>query len=279
MSQLRQNPILTEYDPKRGVAVATLSYEYPAGYRVPDHAHGSDQLIYAVSGLMAVTSEQSVWLIPPQFALWIPARLSHRIRMHGAVSMRTLYLRTGAARKLEQDCAVLHVSSLLRELIAETVKLEQLRISDRYERALRELLIDQITKASPVPTCITMPRERRALAIAQALLQELTEPKPLAALCSDAGVSVRTIERVFRKEVGTSFSDWRTQVRLTKAVELLVSGCLIKEAAYEVGYKQVSAFVALFRKTFGMTPKAWVAALQAGNNLPSSALIRARRQN
>jgi uncharacterized protein YndB with AHSA1/START domain len=43
---MRQGP-LRQYDPKVGVSISTLAYEYPAGYSVPEHAHGSDQLIYA----------------------------------------------------------------------------------------------------------------------------------------------------------------------------------------------------------------------------------------
>ena len=54
---------------------------------------------------------------------------------------------------------------------------------------------------------------------------------------------------------------WRRQARLMKAVELLVSGCAVKEVAFEVGYKQSSAFVEMFRTALGATPKAWVASL------------------
>jgi AraC-like DNA-binding protein/mannose-6-phosphate isomerase-like protein (cupin superfamily) len=262
ISLLRQSKVLTEYDPKRGVSVATLAYEYPSRFQVPEHAHGSDQLIYAICGLMEVSSDQSMWLIPPHFALWIPARTHHRIHMPGPVSMRTLYLRAGLAARLEPRCAVLHVTPLLRELIIETVNVGQLRMRDRYECALRDLLIRQLQKASPVPTFVTLPREERALAVAQAILRNPAESKSMAVLCSEAGASVRTIERAFRKEVGTNFESWRRQVRLTKAVELLVSGCSIKEVAYKVGYCQSSAFVEMFRRTFGTTPKAWVLALE-----------------
>src|ERR1700722_11411822 len=122
VSLLRQSKILTEYDPKRGVSVATLAYEYPSRFHVPEHAHGSDQLIYAISGLMEVSSNQSMWLIPPHFALWIPARTHHRIYIPGPVSMRTLYLRKDLNVRLEPRCAVLHVTPLLRELIVETVR-------------------------------------------------------------------------------------------------------------------------------------------------------------
>ena len=263
VSLLRQSEVSTEFDPKRGVSVATLAYEYPSRFQVPEHAHGSDQLIYAISGLMEVSSDQSMWLIPPHFALWIPARTHHRIHMPGAVSMRTLYLRTGLAARLEPRCAVLHVTPLLRELIVETVSIGQLRMRDHYECALRDLLIRQLQKATPMPTFVTLPREERALAVAQAILRNPAESKSMAVLCSEAGVSVRTIERAFRKDVGTSFESWRRQVRLTKAVELLVSGCSIKEVAYKVGYCQSSAFVEMFRRTFGTTPKVWISALEA----------------
>src|SRR5256884_9183439 len=35
---------LRDYDPGVGVSIATLAYEYPAGYEIPEHAHGSNQL-------------------------------------------------------------------------------------------------------------------------------------------------------------------------------------------------------------------------------------------
>jgi AraC-like DNA-binding protein/mannose-6-phosphate isomerase-like protein (cupin superfamily) len=239
VSLLRQTGVLTEYDPKRGISVSTLAYEYPSSYQVPEHAHGSDQLIYAISGLMEVSSGQSMWLIPPHFALWIPARTHHRIHMPGPVSMRTLYLRTGLASELEPRCAVLHVTPLLRELIVEIVRVGQLHTRDRYESALRDLLIFQLQNASPMPTFVTLPREQRARAVADSILRNPAESKSMAALCAEVGVSVRTIERTFRREVGSDFESWRRQVRLTKAVELLVSGYSIKEIAFKIGYRHL----------------------------------------
>ncbi len=279
---LRQNTVLTAYDPKRGVSVATLAYEYPSGFQVPEHAHGSDQLIYAISGLMEVSSDQNMWLIPPHFALWIPARTRHHIRMPGSVSMRTLYLRAGLAAGLKPRCAVLHVTPLLRELIFEAVNAGQLRTRNRYECALRDLLLRQLQTASPMPTLITLPREARALAVAHAVLRNPAEPKTMAVLCFEVGVSVRTIERVFRHDVGASFESWRRQVRLMKAVELLVAGSSINELAYRVGYCQPSAFVEMFRRTFGTTPKAWISALQnLGQRSPEphTNLLRARQRS
>jgi AraC-like DNA-binding protein/mannose-6-phosphate isomerase-like protein (cupin superfamily) len=262
---MRQNGFLTEYDPKRGVSVASLAYEYPAGFLVPEHAHGADQLIYAIRGAMEVFAGQTVWLIPPHFALWIPARTYHRLHMPGPVSMRTVYLRAGLAMPRSRRCAVLHVAPLLRELIVEAVRIGHLRARNRTECALRDLLILHIEDASPMPTFVTLPKKPRALAVTEGLLKNPAQSKSLAALCAGVGVSVRTLERAFRREVGIDFESWRRQVRLMKAVELLVSGRSIKEVAFAVGYRQSSTFVQLFRRTFGATPKAWISLLEAQN--------------
>jgi len=245
------------YDPKPGTSISTLAYEYPPGFHVPEHAHGADQAIYATRGVMEVSVGQSFWLIPPQFAIWIPARTMHSIRMPGAVSMRALYLRRGVAAKLPGACTVLHVTPLLRELIVEAVRIGQLRTRNRLHCALRDLIVLHLESASSVPTFLTLPKDRRALAVAHALIANQADNPSLDSLCASAGAGVRTIERVFRREVGMDFATWRRQARLMKAVELLAAGSLVKQVAFATGYRQPSAFVEMFRRTFGATPKAW----------------------
>lgn len=203
-----------------------------------------------------------MWFIPPQLALWIPARTQHRIYMPGAVSLRTLYFRPGLVAKFSPYCVVLHVTPLLRELILEAVRAGHLRARNHLERALRDLTIWHVKRASPVPSFVNVPREPRARGVGERLLKNPGERETLAALCGDAGVSVRTIQRAFQKDVGMDFESWRRQVRLTKAAELLVAGCSVKETAFAVGYLQCSAFVEAFRRVFGKTPKAWVSALE-----------------
>lgn len=109
---MRQSGVLTEYDLKRGASVATLAYEYPPGFPVPEYAHGSDQLIYAIRGVLEVSAGQSVWLIPPHFALWIPARTFHRIRMPGCLDSDSLSAAWTGFR-ITPACAVLHNTPLL----------------------------------------------------------------------------------------------------------------------------------------------------------------------
>lgn len=264
--------LIRDYDPPAGIAISTLAYDYPPGFDVHEHAHGSGQVIYAISGVMQVSADRSVWLIPPQFAIWIPARTLHRIRMAEAVAMRTLYLRPGITRGLPRSCSVLHVSGLLRELIVAAVQIGQLRTDRRTHRAMSDLIVHLLHEASPVPMFVTLPHDPRALAVAQATLADAGAARSMPDLCGEAGASVRTIQRLFRREVGVGFERWRQQARLMKGVELLVNGCSVKKAAFEVGYQQPSAFVDMFRRTMGTTPKAWTAALASASSRTSADL-------
>jgi len=158
---------------------------------------------------------------------------------------------------------VLHISPLFRELVIEAVRIGQLRTTNHLHRALRDLILFQLGNASPVPMFVRLPEDSRAVGVAEAFIASHANAPSLEALCKRVGVSVRTIQRTFRKEVGTSFEFWRRQVRLMKGIELLVAGRSVKPVAAEVGYHQPSAFVELFRQTLGMTARTWTAALEA----------------
>ena len=168
--------------------LSTHAREYPRGSHIPEHAHGSNQLIYASRGVMEVASGQSLWKIPPHFGLWIRARTAHQIRMSECVSMRTLYLRPSVVN-LPPLCAVLHVGPLLRELIIEIVRIGQLRIRNRIECALHDLLIAELERASPVPTALLLPTDQRALAVAQNVIANPARSISLKLMCASAGVT------------------------------------------------------------------------------------------
>jgi transcriptional regulator GlxA family with amidase domain len=184
--------------------------------------------------------------------------------MTGGASMRTLYLRPELLRK--RRCTVLHISPLLRELIIEAVRLGALKRRNKVHHALCTLLVAEITKASPMPMMLAMPKDDRARRLSALVL---SDPRlPLAVLCRKIGVSTRTMQRVFRRDVGIDFETWRRQLRLMKAIELLTAGKTIKAVTHAVGYKQASTFVAMFRNHLGITPRAFVASLADRKPLP-----------
>jgi AraC-like DNA-binding protein len=92
------------------------------------------------------------------------------------------------------------------------------------------------------------------LRLAEALGSDPADSAGLAELARAAGASPRTIQRLFLAETGLPFAQWRQRLRLLHGATALGAGKSVTEAALEAGYAGTSAFIAAFRRHFGVTP-------------------------
>src|SRR5450755_2550877 len=74
-----------------GDGVHLVSRAYRKGVRLDTHMHREAQLVYAARGTMQVTTPKGRWLVPPDRAVWVPAKLEHAIDVLADIEMRTLY--------------------------------------------------------------------------------------------------------------------------------------------------------------------------------------------
>ena len=63
--------------------IAAMAKDFPHGYHIPVARHARGQLVYAVSGVMTVTTPHGTWVVPPQRAVWVPPGTDHQSRMSG----------------------------------------------------------------------------------------------------------------------------------------------------------------------------------------------------
>lgn len=200
---------------------------------------------------MRVTAGDRMWMVPPFRSIWIPAGAAHEVRMIGAVCLRTLYFQA-EIDVLGGVCSVVNVSDLMRELIVHVCN-EGIVSDDADEhRAVIDLLLSLARKMSTVPLSIPMPLDPRAMAMATEIIADPgSEPGELA---RRHDVGLRTIQRIFSDETGLSLGRWRRQARLLVAMTLLEEGRSVTDAALDVGFESVSAFINSFRNQFGTTP-------------------------
>ena len=234
--------------------VVGLGHRYPDGAKIPRHRHAVAQLVYAISGVMTVTTKDGAWVVPPLRAVWMPPGVAHAIRMTGDVEMRTVYLSRALAAQLPAACGVVHVTPLLRELVLRTVAFPKRWRPGGPEARLATVLVDEIRAAPAVPLHLPQPADPRALFVARTLAADPADPRPLGAFARPAGASVRTLARLFRRETGLSFAAWRQQLRLLRALERLAAGEPVTAVALDLGYSGPSAFVAMFRRALGVSP-------------------------
>jgi AraC-like DNA-binding protein len=201
-----------------------------------------------------------VFVVPPSRAVWVPAAVQHAIDITGPVSMRTLYLSPELWARAPRHCRVIEVNPLLRELIVSTVARAGLDRRRARDARLLGVLLDQIGEGSPLALQILIPKDARAERVARRVQADPGGRKPLSVLTHGAGASARTVERLFRAEVGVSFGQWQRQVRLIHALQRLAAGDKVTAAAIDAGYAGVSAFISAFRKHFGETPGSYLRA-------------------
>jgi AraC-like DNA-binding protein len=224
------------------------------GRAIAPHAHPWHQLIYAASGVMTVWTTHGSWVVPPRWAIWAPAGVTHGMTFSGSTSLRTLYLRPTEWPNLPAQSAVIGVSTYLRELILRAVEIGMLDRRDALHVALAALIVDAF-RAQPVASLdLPLPTSTRLQAITEDLLRMPSKPTGAAHAARRGAMSVRSFERRFAEETGMTFGRWRRQARLIEALRRLAAGEPVSVVAEGVGYRSPSAFVDAFSRVFGTTP-------------------------
>jgi AraC-like DNA-binding protein len=209
---------------------------------------------------MRVVSDHAAWLSPPTRVIWLPAGVAHEIVMMGEVSTRFLYLAPELAAPLPVEPCVLEVSPLLRELILHILRIQMLHPDTPTHARAAQFLIDLLLVARPIDLALPLPRDRRALALAEQLQATPADAANLAELGRRAGASLRTLQRLFPIETGLTLEAWRQKARLLHAVTQLSGGASVAAAAFDCGYDSPSAFISAFKRQFGVTPGRYQAA-------------------
>src|ERR1700678_16744 len=237
------------------VLVRTYGVTFTEGYLSKAHRHDWDQFTYATHGVLTVQTDKGSWVIPPHRAVWVPAGIEHVEVMSGPVAARSLFFVPGLAKFLPRECTAVNVSPLLRELILATIRFGYLDRNVPAQARLLAIILDQFEALAQAPLQLKTPSDPRALQIAALLEKDPASPKPLRTLAREAGASKRTIERLFKADTGVSFQQWRQRLRVIQALRLLASGESVTSVALDVGYSGTSAFIAMFRRELGTTPR------------------------
>jgi AraC-like DNA-binding protein len=226
-------------------------------YLVPPAAGMWHQLVCANRGALTVRTDECAWVAPPHRAVWLPAGFQYRLEMSGVTAVRMLYIRPRrqADRAFPRQCSVVNVTPLLRELMQRTVSLGALDAAIPAQKRLIGVILDELKVLIAVPLQLPQPRDTRALefvALANRGVGNVPSTKTMLRQC---GASRRTMERLFRAETGMSLGQWQRRHTLLHALRRLAAGETVSGVAGHLGYNSASAFIAMFRRELGQTPK------------------------
>jgi AraC-like DNA-binding protein/quercetin dioxygenase-like cupin family protein len=263
------------YRPGASRPVRAKLQHLAAETRVVPHSHPWAQLAISATGVVRLTVADGTFIVPPSRALWVPPGVEHAVTVVEDADLLTLYLhqprgRCGpqVERALEpawRSCRVLEVSGLMRALALEldtapdgagpTLPAEALR----REARLNALLLDELRRARPVAIGVVLPVDKRLRTLCESVLDDPGRHATLDGWAGECGASARTVARLFRSELGTSFAQWRQQALLSRATVLAARKLPMALIAAELGYASPSAFSAMVRRSVGAAPSRFFA--------------------
>jgi hypothetical protein len=185
-----------------GDGLHLVSRSYRKGLRLDPHMHREAQLVYAASGTMQVTTPKGRWLVPPDRAVWVPARLVHAIDVLADIEMRTLYFDLAWLRRERRSPSlksefVVRVSPLLHQAI--------LALFDERNRAERialliKLVMMELHQAEDPATFIPLPHEPRCRRAAEIVLAAPAAAHEIDTLAHKVGTSAHAVAAVCRRD-------------------------------------------------------------------------------
>ncbi|GAA1136179.1 helix-turn-helix transcriptional regulator [Kribbella jejuensis] len=240
-----RQPVRSELFPSAG------AHQWESGGISPVHTHDEGHLVYAARGVLSVHTDRRTSIVPANRVAWTPAGTTHHHRAHGETDMRIVFLPTALARRLPDRPAVFLASGLAREVLLALTSRE---LESTARARLHRVLADELDEATEQPLQLPEPQDDRLRAIAQHLHENPADNTPLADLGRQVGAGARTLSRLLRNELGMTYYEWRTQLRIYHALVLLADGHDTTYVAHACGWANPSGFIAAFAAIVGTTP-------------------------
>jgi AraC-like DNA-binding protein len=216
------------------------------------HAHeGMHELLWGTRGTLTVETDDGWFAAPSALGIWIPAGVMHRVVAAPRTTFRCTYFDPQLVSPGDKTTAVampeLNQSLLTR--LADPAPLPQ-RAREHAEELITWLL--QPVRLTTVD--LPLPTDDRTRRVAEMLLSDPADARPLEEWGREVGASARNLSRLFAAETGLSFAEWRTRARIRRAIEWLAADHTVASVSARVGYATPSAFVQAFRREIGHTP-------------------------
>ena len=245
-----------------GIAVGGLDTKGLNRIEKDFHRHRKGELMLLLRGVLTCEVEGSLWIVPPQSALWIPGDVLHKVSAAGMVEVYIAFIDPTASSDLPSQCCEVSTTPLLRELVIRSARLPLLYPEGGIESHLVVLLMDELA-AAPIGTLhLPMPIDGRLRKIVEAIMDDPADRGTIQTWARRVGLSERTLARLLSQQTGMSFGRWRQQLHLMLAVKWLSTGTSVQRVADDLGYESAGSFVTMFRKALGTSPARYIAARQ-----------------
>jgi len=222
------------------------------------HYHQKAQIVYVEQGFQYLTVNEKSYLVPQNHAAWIPSNAIHKTNTHSdKIKLMLIFFDIDKPDLFYRDVHVFSVPPLLKEMIKYAEKWSKLENEDPSETIFLYALLNELPQlvAASVQLEIRLPQDPRLKKAIDYLHIHYATDVKMEDLSLVASISIRSLERIFKKETGLTLSKYLQMLRIIKSLELLSSKeWTISQIAMKVGYQSLQAFTNSFTSIMKYRP-------------------------
>ena len=222
-----------------------------------DAVFDKDYLLHAVSGALRLTVERESWLLPRSFAAWIPAGTPILVGISKPLTTCSVLVRPGFCVMMPKTPTVFQMSPMTRHMIQHckdwNSDAPHPPEAEGFFLSLLNVCAGLVAKSVDVKRPFaTDPTLQSAIEITEARICSAVTAGEIA---RETGLSERSMQRRFAEDVGMTWAEVLTRLRMIHALQLLGDMQMpIIEIAGECGFNSLSAFNRAFLKFAQCTP-------------------------
>lgn len=222
------------------------------------HVHRRAQLTFVEKGYQYIHTDQKIYLVPRNHAIWIPAECRHMNTSEAeSVHLMVLLFQPVYTHAFFDKIQVFSVPPVLREMLLYSAKWNRLTDQNSEQVSMMNAILQNLPAfgMESNPLEIPVPADLALLPVCDYLHTHFDKEFTLDALAEVASMSVRTLQRKFRQQTGITMQKYLQLIRILKSVELLdQKQFTLTQIAHKVGYQSLSAFSASYKEIMKTKP-------------------------
>ncbi len=236
---------------------------------IETHEHVKGQFLYTEGGMVFLKTDEKSYFLPARHYIWIPAGVKHSIHPSSPeVIMRNLYFpKFDTDNSFFNHVGIYPVNDLLMELIMYTNRwnghiLPEDQINFTVAKSFK-LLLPELSHSN-LSLSLPYPKSTKLRDIVNYLEEHISESVSFKDLANRFHFSERTLARLFQKDLGMSFIQYYTILRMLAALKFLLDEKMsVQQVASKVGYSSLPTFSNTFFKIVGVRPSEYVKTKQS----------------
>lgn len=224
-----------------------------------EHSHLRHQLTYVEEGYQYFHIAKKTYLVPQHHVIWIPSALSHKITSEAnTVNLMTVLFKTVPKMDFYKEVHVFPAPPVLREMLLYAGKWSKVTTEDGEQKIFLAAMLNSLpffcndNEALQIP----VPSDQRLISVCDYINANYQYHLNLDVLATKAALSIRSLQRIFKKETGITLQKYMQLIRILKSIALIDSKrYTLTQIAYMIGYQSLSAFTSSYSTIMKQGPR------------------------